>query len=261
MDRARAAGTRGARRTGDLVLRRLLILLILTAACDQIIADFDRVVAIEIVGPTARTLEEGDTLQLEARAISAGGETVPDAQIYWAVVDTGPVGFSVDTATGLVTGTAPGTGRVQPRVDELRLGAVTITVTAAADSLAAGGDTLILVDPGADASPPLAVLVLDLTTAPGESLALAGQPVHFSTADPPPGSVAAEGFFLARSETAPGDDPHAYVATTGADGRTDIVVRRQQGAAQPDTAVIHAVAVTAAGDTVAGSPIRFRIRF
>jgi hypothetical protein len=218
-------------------------------------------VAIEIVGSTARTLEEGDTLRLEARAISAKGEVVPDAQVFWAVVDSGSVGFTVDTATGLVTGTGPGTGRVQPRVDELRLGSVTITVTAAADSLAAGGDTVIVVDPAAEASPLLAVIVFDLTTTPGESLALAGQPVHFSTADPPPGSAAADGFFLARTETVPGADPHAYVATTGIDGRTDIVVRRQPGVAQPDTAVIHAVTVTAAGDTVPGSPIRFRIRF
>ena len=217
--------------------------------------------AIEIVGPTARTLEEGDTLRLDARAITAGGDVVPDAQIYWAVVDTGPVGFALDTATGLVTGTAPGTGRVQPRVEELRLGVVTIPVTAGADLLAPAGDTLIVVDSAADVSPPLAVVVLDLTTTPGDSLALAGQAVHFSTADPPPGSAAANGFFLARTETSPGDDPHAYVATTGTDGRTDIVVRRQSGVAQPDTAVIHAVTVTAAGDTVAGSPVRFRIRF
>lgn len=238
-----------------------MLLAALTVACNELIADFDRVVAIEIVGSTSRTLEEGDTLRLLARAISARGEVVPDAALVWAIVDTGVVGFTIEPATGLVTGVAPDTGRVQPQVDDLRVGAVTIAVTPAADSLAAVGDTLIVIDSTAQASPPLDVIVLDLTTEPGSALALAGQTVHFLTADPTPGTPAADGFYLARTETSPGDEPHRYDAVTGGDGTADIVVRRQEGIAQPDTAVIHAVVVTAAGDTVSGSPVRFRIRF
>lgn len=233
----------------------------LSAACNEIIADFDRVVAIEIVGSAARTLEEGDTLRLIARAISARGEVVPDAEIVWSIVDTGVVGFTIEPTTGLVTGVAPDTGRVRPQVGELRVGTVSITVTAAADSLAPAGDTLIVVDSTAEASPPLDVIVFDLTTEPGTVLALAGQTVHFVTVDPAPGTPAAEGFYLARTETSPGEEPHRYVATTGGDGTADIVVRRLAGVAQPDTAVVHAVTVTATGDTVPGSPVRFRIRF
>ncbi|KPK06611.1 MAG: hypothetical protein AMS20_04350 [Gemmatimonas sp. SG8_28] len=234
---------------------------VLSVACNEIIADFDRVVAIEIVGPTARTIEEGDTVRLVARAISARGEVVPDAEVIWSIVDTGVVGFTLEPATGLVTGLAPDTGRVQPQVDELRVGAVTIAVTPAPDTIAPAGDTVIVIDAAAEASPPLAVVVLDLTTDPGVPLALAGQTVHFLTTDPVPGTPAADGFYLARTETTPGDEPHQYVATTGADGTVDIVVRRVAGVAQPDTAVVHAVTVTATGDTVPGSPVRFRIRF
>jgi hypothetical protein len=231
-----------------------------TTACGNILADFDRVVALDLAGPLARTVEEGDTVQLSARAISAQGEVVPDVEILWEIIDTGAVGFIIDPATGVVTGTGAGSGRVQARIETLRAGPITITAVPAADTIFASGETVLVVDTAAAASPPLAVLVADLTTSPTDTLALSGQDVHFRTVDPEPGSPAAAGFFLAQSETSPGDDPHVYVATTGTDGGTSIVVRRS-GDTQPDSAVVHASLVTAAGDTVPGSPIRFLVRF
>lgn len=228
----------------------------------MITADFDRVVAIDILGDLARTLEEGDTLTLEARAISAAGEVVLDAPVVWEVVDTGTVGFILDGASGLVTGIGPGSGRTQARYETLVAGPVTVTVRAAADSVAAVGDTAVVVDTAAAVSPALTVQVLDLTTEPGSALALAGSAVHFRTVDPPPGTAPADGFYLTLpTQTDPGADPHAVEAVTGTTGEASIVVRRQSGVTQPDSAVIHAVVVTAVGDTVAGSPVRFHVRF
>ncbi|MBE0594279.1 MAG: hypothetical protein IH616_17970 [Gemmatimonadales bacterium] len=228
----------------------------------MITADFDRVVAIDVLGSLNRTLEEGDTLTLQARAISAAGEVVPDAPVVWEVIDTGTVGFVLDGPSGFVTGVEPGSGRAQARYEDLRAGPVTLTIHAAPDSMAAAGDTALVVDTTATASPPLAVLVFDLTTEPGMDLALAGSAVHFLTVDPAPGTPPADGFFLALpTQTAPGEDPHALAATTGSTGEASIVVRRQSGVTQPDSAVIHAVVVTATGDTVAGSPVRFHVRF
>ncbi len=230
--------------------------------CSAITADFGRVVAIDIVGDLSRSLEEGDTLTLRARAISAAGDIVADAAVLWEIIDTGTVGFTLDGPTGLVTGVEPGSGRAQARYESLRAGPVTVTVRPAADSIGAAGDTAVVVDTAAVVSPALRVKVFDLTSEPGAALALAGSTVHFLTVDPPPGTAPADGFFLALpTQTAPGEDSHAVEATTDATGVTSVVVRRQSGVAQPDSAVIHAVAVTAAGDTVSGSPVRFHVRF
>ena len=228
----------------------------------MITADFDRVVAIDILGDLSRTLEEGDTLTLQARAISAAGDVVADAPVVWEIIDTGSVGYTLDGASGLVTGVEPGAGRARARYENLQAGPVTVTVRAAADSIAAAGDSVIVVDTTAVASPELVVKAFDLTSEPGSALALAGSAVHFLTVDPAPGTALADGFFLALpTQTVPGEDPHAVVATTNATGAASIVVRRQSGVAQPDSAVIHAVAITAVGDTVAGSPVRFHVRF
>ena len=84
---------------------------------------------MEILGPLLRTVEEGDTLQLEARALDANGDVVPDAVILWAVVDTAVVGFTIGETTGLVETTAPDTGRVAAIADELPSEPVLIQVS------------------------------------------------------------------------------------------------------------------------------------
>lgn len=261
MGRSRAACAGPAGR-GAGTLRRWLAALALITACSAITADFDRVIAIDILGPLRRTLEEGDTLTLEARAVSAAGDVVTDAAIVWQSIDTGTVGFDLDPATGLVSGVEPDSGRVQATFENLRAGPILITVLPAPDSVAPAGDTALVVDSTAAQSPALAVLTLDLTTQPGETLALPGIAVHFLTVEPAPGTALAEGFFLAGpGETEPGADPHQYVATSGSTGEAAVVVYRRSGVAQPDSAVVDAVVLTAVGDTVAGSPVRFHIRF
>ncbi|MDH3458975.1 MAG: hypothetical protein OER90_19210 [Gemmatimonadota bacterium] len=218
-------------------------------------------VAIEVVGLTAPVLEEGDTVTLRARAIDAAGDTVPDAMITWIVVDTGQVGFTIEETTGLVTALSPGSGRVQARVETLVSGPIMVSVLASADSIGATGAPRLTVDTGTVASLPLTVTVWDLTSSPGDTLALAGKLVQFLTVDPAPGSAAADGFFITQADTVPGTDPHVVDVTTGVNGEASVVVRRHSGVAQPDSAAIDAISVTAVGDTVAGSPVRFTVVF
>ena len=105
----------------------------LLASCSTITGDFDRIIAIEIVGPTTRQIVEGDTATIVANVRDAGGDLVPEAEVAWAVidVDTGQVGFTIEPATGFITALFPGSGRVQVSVEEFRSGPVTIQVIAA----------------------------------------------------------------------------------------------------------------------------------
>lgn len=100
--------------------------------CNLLLGDPDRIIALEIVGPTKYTLPLDDTLYLVARARSANGDSVPGAEIVWAVLDTGTVGIGLDSATGRVIGLALGHWRVQARVEEIRSDSIPITVVAPA---------------------------------------------------------------------------------------------------------------------------------
>lgn len=102
---------------------------LLVLGCGSLFGDLDRVIALEIVGGTAHSITVGDSLYLVARPVTAGGDTVPGADIAWAVLDTGVVGFVLEP-NGLVIGTETGKGRVQARYEDLRSDPITITVTA-----------------------------------------------------------------------------------------------------------------------------------
>jgi hypothetical protein len=92
------------------------------------VLDPDHVIALEIPSPPS-SIVVGDTVRLTARALNAMGTPVPDVTIRWAVVDTGVTGFTLDES-GLVTATAPDTGRVQARVDDLRSDPIQLKVVA-----------------------------------------------------------------------------------------------------------------------------------
>lgn len=243
-------------------MRPGLVLVALTLGCGNLAGgNLDRTVAIDILGSLTPEVEEGDSLQLQARAVDARGDTVPDAVIVWAIVDTGDVGFTIDASTGLVVASHPGTGRVVARTQEIRSGELQVTVTPAPDSLAATSELRLTVPSGASASPPLEVIVLDTTTEPGTELALPEKPVHLLVVEPPSGSPELQGFFLATTDTVPGNDPFRVEVVTDQEGVARAVVRRVSGSTQPDSTVVHAVAVTAVGDTTAGSPVQFVVLF
>lgn len=108
---------------------------LLVAGCNVLLGDPDRIIALEILGPTKYTVQVDDTLYLKARARSANGDTVIGATIVWAVLDTGSVGIALDSATGMVIAHAAGDWRVQARVEEIRSDPITITVAAPAVAL------------------------------------------------------------------------------------------------------------------------------
>jgi hypothetical protein len=237
-------------------------LALLTLACGNLAGgDLDRTIAIDILGSLTPEVEEGDSLQLQARAVDARGDSVPDAVIVWAIVDTGDVGFTVDSATGWVVASHPGTGRVAARTRNVRSGDLQITVLPAPDSLAATSEVRLTVASGVSASSPAEVIVLDTTTEPGTQLALPEKVVHFLVVEPPSGSPELQGFFLATTDTVPGTDPFRVDAVTDQEGLARAVVRRVSGSTQPESTVVHAVALTALGDTTAGSPVQFVVLF
>ena len=231
------------------------------AACSVLTGDLGRIIAIEVDGPGARQAEEGDTLQLTGRAIDASGDTLPDAVLTWQLlsIDSGQVPFTLDTLTGLVDAHAPGSGTVRARVETLTSDSITITITGAPDSIAAEGATRVTLPVGETISPQLAVVVYDLTTSPGSSLALPDKLVQFHLIEPSAGAPAAAGLFLTRTDSVPGTDPGLLDVSTDASGRAWAVVRKVAGATLPDSAVVDAEVRTARGGSVPGSPVRFVI--
>ena len=236
-------------------------LVLLVAGCTDLLGDFDRVIALEIVGMTVLQVEEGDTGRFSARALDAAGNVVAGAEISWAVIDTGTVGFTIDGASGLVTGLTPGSGRVQARIDELRSDPLSVSITPAADTIAPAGARQVLFPASDPQSPGLTTVVEDLTSTPGQVLALADKRVVYDLVTPSPGTPAAGLFFLTVSDTTPAAEPHHLESVTAPDGRVSAFVRRSGANHPADSAVIHAVALTARGDTVAGSPVRFVVVF
>ena len=108
--------------------RVAVITTVLLLSCRGLFSDPNRIIALQMDSP-AQDLTVGDTVSLQATAITANGDAVPEAPVFWAVLDTGQVGFTLDTASGFVPAMAAGNGRVQARVENLRSDPLTITVT------------------------------------------------------------------------------------------------------------------------------------
>ncbi len=236
--------------------------------CTTITGVSDRIVAIEIDGGLKRSVEENDSLRLVARAITGKGDTVPDAPIVWQLLDadtdTSAVGFNLDSLTGLLVAYAPGRGRVRPRVaDVMPLEPIQVEVTPAPDSISSGGDQRLAMTASDATSPALTALLLDTTTEPDTALPLPTKPVHFLLVSPVPGAPESAGFYLVPSaqDTVMSHEPHKLVAMADGTGRARAFVRKVAGGSLPDSAVVNAIAVTATGDTVPGSPVRFVVVF
>ncbi len=101
----------------------------LLAGCSMLPAVDHGVVAIELRTPAAVTLAQGDTLQLQARALDAGGDSVA-AAIVWRTLDTALV--SLDSTTGqLVALSDTGRAKVQAAAGTLSSALILVSLTPA----------------------------------------------------------------------------------------------------------------------------------
>ncbi len=244
------------RRAG--LLSTLAALSALGWGCSDVAGDFDRIIAIEIPNPLNREVEEGDTLTLEAVVLNASGEEVLDAQIWWAVldIDSGQIGFTLDTTSGLVRGQFPSSARVQARFENLRSGPVTVTVTGAPDSISALSNLRLTTTATEQLSPAMIVQVLDVTTTE-EPTPLANKVVSFSIVFP----EAPSGVTLTQGAQAQPTEGTSLDVLTLANGNASAFLTRVTGMSQPDSAVVEASIITAAGQQVAGSPVTFVVEF
>ncbi len=226
------------------------------SACTEIF-DFGRVVAIDVIGPADPTVEEGDTLRLAARAVSAAGDSVPEAVIVWEAVipDSGTDVLTVDSA-GLVTGLASGDGFVQARHETLTTPLISVLVTAQPDSVSADS-TRFMVPAGDTAPTTLTVTVAAISDTGVVLIPLPDKLVRFRLVDPAGGSSVR----LASSDGTPSMQPDSLDVETGATGTASALLQQVSGATLPDSAVVHAIAFTARADTVPGSPVRFVVAF
>jgi hypothetical protein len=214
--------------------------LVAAAACRALSPDFNAVIAIEVTLPDSGRVELGDTLHPHARALDGRGDSTA-ADFVWTALDTSLE--VVDPSTGATVGRAPGTGRLQARVDNLRSNPVSVTVLAPLDSIRAEGatrDTVIVSTPDT-----LSDSLVVHAFAPGGSPA-GGRRIVLAIGFP----TGAPGLTLV-----PGD-----TVRTDATGLA-VFQLRLIGAPAPDSAVVTATARHGDGTPVAGSPVTFVVEF
>ena len=104
-----------------------LLAALLLGGCSQLPAVDNGVVAIELRTPTAVSLHQGDSLQLQARALDAAGDSVA-AAIVWRTLDTALV--SLDSSSGqLVALSDTGRARVQAAAGSLSSALIVVSLT------------------------------------------------------------------------------------------------------------------------------------
>ena len=222
--------------------RRLVPLAVLLG-CSSLDEGEAGVVALEIRAPFPAVVEVGETVQFSARPLDADGDSVA-VPVVWRSPDNT---VTVGAATGLVTGVAPGTGRVQATVGSLASELVVMSVLAPADTLILVGDSVITAPAEPGTTPALQVLLQSFHP-PG---ALGSRPVIYEITRPA-GDPAVV--------TLPGN-LQIDTLTTAADGTAGVMVSRVAGAAVPDTVVVEIRASRTRGAAVPGSGQRFIVLF
>ena len=222
-----------------------LLLLAMALGCSGLDEADAGIVGLEVSYERPDTIEVGETLQLSVRPLDKQGDSVP-AAVTWVALD--PT-VTLDAATGLMTGAAPGTARVQATVGSLSSPLLTFAVIAPADTLVIAGDSVFTVAIDA-ASPPL-VTRLESLHPPG---VLAGRAVSYAITSPDP---------LAATPTVTlSTAALADTFLTAADGTVSTVtVVPVAGGVPPDSVVVEVRASRTRGAVVPGSGQRFIVRF
>jgi hypothetical protein len=200
------------------------------------------IVALEVRVPDPPVIEIGETLQLSARPLDKDGDSVA-ATVIWRTPDTTA---TVDSTTGLVTGVAAGTARVQATVGSLASDLVSLTVLTPADTLTIVGDSIFTLFGDSLVSPPLVTSLQSFTTG-----ALSDRPVIYQITTPTPDTaVTLTGGVL--SDT----------VQTASDGTiTSVILSLDPFKVRPDSTIIEVRANRTHGAPVPGSGQRFIVRF
>jgi hypothetical protein len=218
-------------------------------ACSDFNDQGGGVIVLEVRRPAVDSLETGDTLRLQARALDRNGDSIP-ADIRWVATDTS---LAVDSATGLVTARVPCTGcGVRAHVGALYTGPITLRVLTGADTLAVGPQDLT-VPSGTAASAALEARLLGGTP---PTTGVAGRRLVYTVVAP---------LFADPAQRTVELLPGALVDTTltGPDGApaTPVTLQRIAGVAAPESAVVQVDAQRLSGRPVPGSGQRFTVRF
>jgi hypothetical protein len=222
-----------------------LLPLLAAAACSGLDEGEGGVVALEVQFPEVPTLEVGEQVQLSARALNVGGETV-DAEILWRASNAA---LSVD-ATGLVTGVGPGAGDVHAVVGTLTSERISFTVLAPADTIIIVGDSVFVIPIAAEPPGTANLMVrLESRTPAGP---VASRPVIYEITQPVAGATPVV-------QLAGGVQSDTLL--TSADGTAAIALSLVSGQTPPDTAIVEVRANRLHDSVVPGSGQRFIVLF
>jgi hypothetical protein len=226
-------------------------------ACSAVNFDPNEVIAIVVT--VHDSVEERDTLRAHATTLTAAGDTVTAAMV-WSSLDTTLLGV-VDSTTGVFLGKQAGLGTIYARSANLRSSGITITITQAADTLFAAGDTRDTIHVGAadSLSDALSVTLADtMINAPPAAptlVPLANRRVIFAITSAP---------VSATVSLVPNDVTYTVATTdtvfTDVNGTAVAKIRYLGGGALPDSVRVTATARRAVGTAVPGSPVAFVVR-
>jgi hypothetical protein len=224
------------------VWRRLLPVAVLLG-CSGLDEGEAGVVAIEVRAPSSNIVEVGEAIQLTATPLDADGNPV-SAPVSWRSPDNT---VSVEEATGIVTGVAPGPARVQAAVGSLSSGLLSFNVIAPADTIVLVGDSVVVVpvEPGTSSS--LSIVLQSFHPAG----VLGSRPVIFEVTRPrtePLTVTLSSGDLIDTLQTA-------------ADGTAGVSVTRVAGAVVTDSVFVEVRASRTRGGPVPGSGQRFIVLF
>lgn len=222
-----------------------LLVILALAGCSGLDTTDAGIVGLEISYARPDTVEVGETIQLTARPLDKNGDSVA-AAVTWASPDTT---VSLDATTGLLTGVAPGTARVQAAVGSLSSPLITFGVIAPADTLIILGDSVLTVPTGAGQSDSMAVELASLHPAGP----VVGRKVIYAITVPDPTAGVPVTFI---------GGAVVDTFTTGSDGIvTNARLVPVAGAVLPDSVVVEVRAIRTRGATVPGSGQHFFVRF
>jgi hypothetical protein len=222
-----------------------LLLLAAAIGCSGLTEGEGGVVGIEVGVPGPDTVEVGESIQLSARPLDKNGDSAATA-VTWVSADPAA---TIDASTGVLTGVAPGSARVQALVGALGSPLLTFAVVPSPDLLVLPADSIFTVARDAATLPDL-VTRLDSSNPAGP---LPGRGVIYAITSPDP--AAAPPAVLLNGNVV------SDTLLTGADGTAVGKLTVVPGATAPDSVIVEVRAEHVRGAPVPGSGQRFIVRF